>query len=122
MSCGYVGVSDGWQDVNMNKKMTWSYASAPNGNIALTAELDLSTNDGECIAALAFGRTPDQAGQKARSALLGDFDKAQRAFVEGWTESRSLSMDLGKTYETGFNLYRVSNTVQIGRASCRERV
>jgi len=111
MSCGYVGVSDGWQDINMNKKMTWSYANAPNGNIALTAELDLSTNDGECIAALAFGRTPDQAGQKARSALLGDFDKAQRAFVDGWTESRSLSMDLGKTYEAGFNLYRVSNTV-----------
>src|SRR5438309_9663327 len=111
MSCGYVGVSDGWQDINTNKKMTWSYANAPNGNIALTAELDLSTNDGECIAALAFGRTPDQAGQKARSALLGDFDKAQRAFVEGWTESRSLRKDLGKTYETGFDLYRVSNTV-----------
>src|SRR6266446_2827267 len=71
MSCGYVGVSDGWQDINTNKKMTWSYANAPNGNIALTAELDLSANDGECIAALAFGRTPDQAGQKARSALLG---------------------------------------------------
>ena len=111
MSCGYVGVSDGWQDINTNKKMTWSYTNAPNGNIALTAELDLSTNDGECVTALAFGRTPDEAGQKARSALLGDFDKAQQAFVEGWTESRSPSMDLGKTYETGFNLYRVSNTV-----------
>src|SRR2546421_455046 len=111
MSCGYVGVSDGWQDINTNKKMTWSYTNAPNGNIALTAELDLSTNDGECVAALAFGRTPDEAGQKARSALLGDFDKAQRAFVEGWTEPRSLSMDLGKKYETGFNLYHVSNTV-----------
>jgi len=111
MSCGYVGVSDGWQDINTNKKMTWSYTNAPNGNIALTAELDLSTNDGECVAALAFGRTPDEAGQKARSALLGDFDKAQRAFVEGWMEPRSLSMDLGKKYETGFNLYHVSNTV-----------
>jgi len=111
MSCGYVGVSDGWQDINTNKKMTWSYANAPNGNIALTAELDLSTNDGECVTAVAFGRTPDEAGQKARSGLLEDFDQVQRAFVEGWIESRSLSMDLGKTYETGFDLYRVSNTV-----------
>src|SRR5712664_196035 len=111
MSCGYVGVSDGWQDDSTNRKMTWSYTNAPDGNIALTAELDLSTNDGECVVAVAFGRTPDDAGQKARSAILGDFDKAQRAFVEGWMESRSLSLDLGKTYETGFDLYRVSNTV-----------
>ena len=110
-SCGYVGVSDGWQDISVNRKMTWSYANAPNGNIALTAELDLSTNDGECVTALAFGRTPDEAGQKARSGILGDFDKVQRAFVEGWMESRSVSMDLGKTYETDFDLYRVSNTV-----------
>src|SRR6267143_1849932 len=111
MSCGYVGVSDGWQDISTNRKMTWSYTNAPNGNIALTAELDLSTNDGECVVAVAFGRTPDEAEQKARSAILGDFDKVQRAFVEGWMESRSVSMDLGKTYETGFDLYRVSNTV-----------
>jgi glucoamylase len=111
VSCGYVGVSDGWQDINANKKMAWSYANAPNGNIALTAELDLSTSDGECVTALAFGRTPDEAGQKARSGLLEDFDQVQRAFVEGWMESRSLSMDLGKTYETGFDLYRVSNSV-----------
>jgi glucoamylase len=111
MSCGYVGLSDGWQDINANRKMTWSYANAPNGNIALTAELDLSTNDGESVTALAFGRTPDEAGQNARTGLIEDFDKVQRAFVEGWMESRPLSMDLGKTYETGFDLYRVSNTV-----------
>src|SRR6266705_2911845 len=24
MSCGYVGFSDGWQDINANKKMTWT--------------------------------------------------------------------------------------------------
>src|SRR2546427_12977253 len=99
------------KDINTNKKMTWSYANAPNGNIALTAELDLSANDGECVAALAFGRTPDEAGQKARSALVADFDEVQRAYIDGWTESRSLSMDTGKTAEAAFHLYLVSNTV-----------
>src|SRR5438132_919083 len=54
MSCGYVGVSDGWQDINTNKKMTWSYANAPNGNIALTAELDLSTNADASVATLLY--------------------------------------------------------------------
>jgi glucoamylase len=110
-SCGYVGVSDGWQDINANKKMTWEYTSASNGNVALTGELDLATSDGECVMALAFGRTPEEAGQQARNALLKDFDKVQQHFVEGWKEIQSQSMDLGKTYETGFDLYRVSNTV-----------
>src|SRR5207244_4207519 len=111
MSCGYVGVSDGWQDVSASKKMAWEYSSASNGNIALTAELDLTSNDGECVTAIAFGRTPDEAGQQARNALLKDFDRVQRAFVDGWKDIQSQSMDLGKTYETGFDLYRVSNTV-----------
>ena len=111
MSCGYVGISDGWQDVNANKKMTWEYSTASNGNIALTAELDLTANDGECVMALAFGRTPDEAGQHARNALLKDFDRVQQAFVDGWKEVQSQTMDLGKMYETGFDLYRVSNTV-----------
>src|SRR2546425_98300 len=110
-SCGYVGVSDGWQDINANKKMTWEYSSASNGNIALTAELDLTANDGECVTALAFGRTPDEAGQQARNALLKDFDRVQQMFVDGWKEIQSQSMDLGKMYETGFDQYRVSNTV-----------
>src|SRR2546428_2851363 len=111
MSCGYVGVSDGWQDISANKTMTWEYSTALNGNIALTAELDLAENDGECVTALAFGRTPDEAGQQARNALLKDFDRVQQAFVDGWREVQSQSIDLGKMYETGFDLYRVSNTV-----------
>ncbi len=111
MSCGYVGVSDGWQDVSVNKTMMWEYSNASNGNIALTAELDLTADDGECVTALAFGRTPEEAGQQARNALLKDFDRVQQAFVDGWKGAQSQSMDLGKTYETGFDLYRVSNTV-----------
>src|SRR5881296_2170755 len=111
MSCGYVGFSDGWQDVNANKKMTWSYSSAPNGNIALTAELDLLAGDGESVTAIAFGRTPEEAGQQAKNALLKDFDRVQQAFLEGWTESCSKTLKLGMTHESGFDLYRVSNTV-----------
>ncbi len=111
MSCGYVGFSDGWQDINANKKMTWTYTSAPDGNIALTAELDLLACDGESVTALAFGRTPQEAGQQARNALLKDFDSVQQAFVGGWLESYSKTVNLGRKYESGFDLYRVSNTV-----------
>src|SRR5471032_434977 len=35
-SVGYVGVSDGWQDLMDNFKMDWTYTRAQEGNIALT--------------------------------------------------------------------------------------
>jgi len=111
MSCGYVGVSDGWQDVSSNKSMTWAYNSAPNGNVALTAELDMASADGECVTALGFARTPEEAGLRARSALLRDFDRVLQSFVDGWMKTRSRSMDLGKMQPSGFDLYRVSNMV-----------
>src|ERR1700678_1618978 len=38
-SVGYVGASDGWQDLR-NFKMDWQFRSAPDGNIALTGEID----------------------------------------------------------------------------------
>jgi hypothetical protein len=41
LSCGYVGASDGWTDLQ-NFKMDWEFEKADNGNIALTAELDWS--------------------------------------------------------------------------------
>src|SRR6267143_5566879 len=41
-SVGYVGFSDGWQDLMDNFKMDWEFQKAEDGNIALTAEIDLS--------------------------------------------------------------------------------
>ena len=41
-SVGFVGVSDGWQDLMSHLRMDWQYSAAENGNIALTAELDSS--------------------------------------------------------------------------------
>ena len=35
-SVGYVGSSDGWQDLKAHKRMTWEYTRAENGNVALT--------------------------------------------------------------------------------------
>jgi glucoamylase len=54
-SVGYVGFSDGWQDL-MRFKMDWEFQAAENGNIALTAEIDLP-DSGEFTIAVAFGRS-----------------------------------------------------------------
>ena len=43
-SVGFVGYSDGWQDLSQHFQMEWEYDRAENGNIALTAEIDLAAH------------------------------------------------------------------------------
>jgi glucoamylase len=96
-SCGYVGVNDGWQQVNAHKRLTDCYSEARDGNIALTVELDLEQCDGQFVLVLAFGPTPAEAGQDARAALLRHFDVVRDAYIDGWTrfhkKSRRIRVD-----------------------------
>ena len=61
-SAGFVGMSDGWQDVSQHKQMDWSYERADHGNVALTGEVDLATSGGQFLVALSFGRDEGEAG------------------------------------------------------------
>lgn len=83
-SAGFVGVSDGWQDLNANKTLTRAYERAENGNVALTGQIDLDSG-GECLIALGFGTTPEEAGFRVRASLLDGFDRAKTAFVKSWS-------------------------------------
>ena len=55
MSVGFVGYSDGWQDLSAHFQMEWEYHRAENGNIAFTGEIDLAACNGEFVLALGFG-------------------------------------------------------------------
>src|ERR1039457_6523102 len=68
-SVGFVGVSDGWQDLSQHFQMTWEYERAENGNIALTAEIDLAACNGEFILALGFGGIWAEGGQNWQGTL-----------------------------------------------------
>ena len=61
-SAGFVGFSDGWQDLIQHGQMSWTYDRAANGNVALTGEIDLTANDGTFVVALAFGSSAFEAG------------------------------------------------------------
>ena len=73
-SAGFTGVSDGWQDLNANRKMTWNYNLAEKGSIALTGEIDLAQTEGDFVLALGFGRTAHEAGHHAYASLIHGFD------------------------------------------------
>ena len=84
-SAGFVGTSDGWQDLSKHKQMLWEFESAENGNVALTGEVNLE----ECInysfvLSLGFGRDPEEAGMRARAALLENFDNCKTQFIQEW--------------------------------------
>jgi glucoamylase len=111
MSCGYVGVSDGWQDLSMNKRMTWFYPQTPDGNIALTGQIDLAASVGDFVLALGFGHNDAEAGQRARGALLQDFGRVLNDYVNEWKAVQSSFLDFGESNKSGLNLYRVSTAV-----------
>jgi glucoamylase len=83
-SVGFVGYSDGWQDLSQNFRLTWNYSRAENGNVALTGEIDLAACGGEFLLALGFGRNCWEAGQQVRSSLLEDWDAIREHYVRHW--------------------------------------
>jgi glucoamylase len=84
MSVGFVGVSDGWQDVSQHFQMNWEYTRAENGNVALTGEIDLEACGGEFLLAIGFGNIWAEAGQQARSTLLEPYEELRGHFEWHW--------------------------------------
>ncbi|MCS6852954.1 MAG: glycoside hydrolase family 15 protein [Gemmataceae bacterium] len=85
-SCGYVGVNDGWQDLAHNFDMDHDYDHALNGNIALTAELDLRRGN-EFVLALAFGESLHAALVQLAQSLFVPFRQHRERYIEQWTRA-----------------------------------
>jgi hypothetical protein len=85
-SCGYVGASDGWQDLNHNLRMDWEFDRAENGNVAGIGELNLSAKKDFTIA-LSFGDGPHAAISTMVQSLAIPFaqhkDTALERFASG---------------------------------------
>jgi glucoamylase len=82
-SCGYVGTTDGWQDLNTNFKLDYQFAAAEDGNIALTGEFDLSVTRTFTMG-LAFGRTLHRATTTLFQSLGTPFVQHRARFLEQW--------------------------------------
>jgi glucoamylase len=77
-SAGYID-SDGWQDFARNGAMTWEYAKAGPGNVALMAELPR-----RLVLALGFGSSDDAAATLAIVSLLQRFDIVLQEHMALW--------------------------------------
>jgi len=83
LSCGYVGVNDGWTDLAAHLTMEYSYDSALDGNVALTAEIDLSRGT-EFTLGLGFGHTAHNATATLVESLSIPFDASLKSFLDQW--------------------------------------
>jgi glucoamylase len=111
LSVGFVGTSDGWQDVYQHKQMMWEYPRAENGNVALTGEIDLQASSGEFVLALGFGRNTAEAGHRALASLLDGFDPARASYLREWQNWQNALLPMEKIEPGERGLYRVSASV-----------
>jgi glucoamylase len=109
-SCGYVGTSDGWTDLADNLKMDWEFDSAEDGNIALTAELDLSKGH-EFTLGLAFGDSFHNAATTLLQSLDVPFDRQHQRFIEQWDRACRHIIPLEAMTGDGGNLYNMSHSL-----------
>ena len=110
-SVGYVGFSDGWQDLMHNFKMDWEFKAAENGNIALTAEVELQ-EDGEFTVAVALGRSYQSAATKLFQSLAEPFELKREAYVRQWQRAViDPKFDFSSDTTDDGGMYRLSRCV-----------
>ena len=90
MSCGYVGVNDGWRQVKTDGYLAEPCHEARNGNIALTGEVNLAAcrrlggDVAEFVLTLSFGLGSAEAAQRGRMSLASAFERVQASYLREW--------------------------------------
>lgn len=109
-SCGYVGTSDGWQDLNSNFQMDWEFERADRGNVAVIGEIDVSSGE-DFTVGLAFGEGSHAAVTTLFQALGVPFAIQLARFTKQWHRVCCNILDLQSHAEDGGHLYRLSHNV-----------
>src|SRR5213595_2978978 len=110
-SVGYVGASDGWQDLMSNFKMDWEFRTAEGGNIALTGEIALP-GSGEFTIAVACGGSYQSTAAKLLQSLAEPFESHRKGYVRQWQRAVvNPQFDFSDNTSDGGGMYRLSRCV-----------
>lgn len=110
-SAGFVGVSDGWQQLRRVGRIIEEYQRADDGNVSLAAEIDFSEAHYTATLALGFGQTEYEAAACAVASLKSGFRHAHDAYVANWRSWQDSLEGLDHDTHHGVNSYRVSTAV-----------
>lgn len=112
VTAGFEGISsDGWQDLK-DFHLDSHYQWAKNGNVVLTASLDLSGSKGETTfdIAIGFGKDIYEAYRKARESLHSQIPPLDR-YISQWQDYQRSIRDLSVVSEDRGVLFRSSIAV-----------
>lgn len=109
-SCGFVGASDGWQDLHHNFKMDWEFDRAENGNIAIMGQIDLRQGN-EFTMGIAFGDGRHSATAILTQSLAVPFARYRARFSEQWQRVSAKLKNLETASGDGGHLYRTSANI-----------
>ena len=85
VSNGYLGTSDGWQDLRNDYKMFWTYDSAPSGNVVQMGKTEVNGRGNRHVTiALGFGGNTSAALAAANGSLGAGFTRVASNYKNGW--------------------------------------
>jgi glucoamylase len=108
-SCGYVGSSDGYQDLIKDMQMNWQFGQALNGNIAVTGEIDVAVHR-EFTIAIAFGDGHHSAIAQMMQTLATPYAEHVKRFIDQWGRSNFPDALPASSTDNG-TLMRISQNV-----------
>jgi glucoamylase len=108
-SCGYVGTSDGYQDLSTHMRMDWHFGQALDGNLALMGEINVAQHR-EFTIAIALGDGPHAALAGIMQTLSTPYAEHRKRFIDQWHRSQSPA-HLAAASTDGGRLMRVSHNV-----------
>jgi glucoamylase len=109
-SCGYVGTTDGWQDLCDNFQLDNEYDSAVNGNIALIGEINLGRGY-EFTLGVAFGDSLHRALATLFQSMGVPYPEARDRFLLQWTRACDHVLPLDGASSDGGKLYHASHSL-----------
>ena len=109
-SCGYVGHSDGWQDLHKDFRLDWEFDQAEDGNVAVIGEINL-TRTREFTVGITFGDSLHGALTVLEQSLAIPFVEHREKFVDQWHRACAHMKALDGVSGDGGELYRTSRNL-----------
>jgi len=108
-SCGYVGTSDGYQDLSKHMHMDWNFGQALDGNIAVMGEIDVAKTR-EFTVAIGLGYGHHSALSNMMQTLSTPYDVHLERFIDQWQRAVSPPLLAAGSTDNG-KLMRVSQSM-----------
>ncbi|HKV79569.1 MAG TPA: hypothetical protein VJP02_15585 [Candidatus Sulfotelmatobacter sp.] len=84
-SCGYIGHSDGWQDLHKDFRLDWEFEKAEDGNVAVIGQINLTWSNDEWVKASDTSSTSTGLGIEFVDIAINDNQTSPVKFTFLWT-------------------------------------